>query len=1059
MKKRNFLVTIAAIIMMLAFVSCSENVTLEDKLGTIIFGEENSRAVGTVVKYSNEVEDMIWFYQATKLDDGYTTGKTDGFVAVAEATKVDGQTTYTATPGLSGKTLNSTGFSYGLWNIVLEGYKKDNVTVSSDGKNVTINTGATAEYTANINNFLVNKTANYATAKIELVEGAETKIVFDSISFSSDNIKADSTFTLSVKDNKGTVTVSTGSGDVVVETGKVTFNKLTYELNANQVITGDHEMEFVLSQTLKSTTSAQSTTIEAALYTLKFTVQEGTTTTISGTLLKNDETGTIQINSVQDVPQLTLSKVMPVEIAEGTTDVATVLQETKINYGDLEVVYPAGTVISTEEGSVENKTSDAKIGFEYKQNSTTTGIKIAASEATMTFELSLSASTSDETGKKNEQLITIKKFIGKGLTISTIYHATEPLAAEISETVPSDGKEGYYYNAETGYLTLYVLHASEFNIVTKEAVATVGNEKYYSLKSAIETAAENATVTLLSNVTVDEAIAVSKNITLDLKNKVVTVEENVNITLSDDKVVTVQNSTASQAAFINAVEVKSFSGAERSYHTTLESALSAVKEGGTVTLWDNVNLSKDVEVSVSFKLDLNNKTVTASDGKQVIVKAGTMTVTGKTNGQAEFVCGVKNGDNYTVATAKTGDTYYSSLKTAIEAAEEGSTVTLLRDTTLTETATVSKSITLDLNNKVVTVSGDANVVVDAGTLTVTNKVEGQTEFVFGMKGDGDTYTAVIVSIDGSYFSTLTAAIQAASDGATITFCKDTSLDEMCTIQKNLTIDLNNCTLTIGDSSPFMSVGTYDGNVSYEVAIKNGKLVTNRTNLDSNGFPCVFSAQLGCTLILDNVEVIDSTVKGLLFNAFALSNYQGNGDYSTTFIVKDSKITLKGKEANAVRAFNCQKGNKPINFTVINSTIDTSDSESIAVAVGGYDGPVELNIINSTLRSECIVLELAGNITAKITDSIIESTQKEKKTSADEVNAPIVVCAHSGENNLGLTNLVFKYTDGTMDGHVYAVEEASYHTKISGTLSGGQKVNITIESGATEPKYISFNEEV
>ena len=78
MKRRHLLIAIAAVLVMFAFVACSESVAPEDRLGTITFDNNTSRAVGTVVKYSNEVEDMYWYYSAAKQDDGYNTGDTKG---------------------------------------------------------------------------------------------------------------------------------------------------------------------------------------------------------------------------------------------------------------------------------------------------------------------------------------------------------------------------------------------------------------------------------------------------------------------------------------------------------------------------------------------------------------------------------------------------------------------------------------------------------------------------------------------------------------------------------------------------------------------------------------------------------------------------------------------------------------------------------------------------------------------------------------------------------------------------------------------------------------------
>ena len=60
MKRKSLLLALAIVLTVFAFVSCSGNVAPEDKLGTISFKEENSRAVTTVVKYSSEVEEMVW---------------------------------------------------------------------------------------------------------------------------------------------------------------------------------------------------------------------------------------------------------------------------------------------------------------------------------------------------------------------------------------------------------------------------------------------------------------------------------------------------------------------------------------------------------------------------------------------------------------------------------------------------------------------------------------------------------------------------------------------------------------------------------------------------------------------------------------------------------------------------------------------------------------------------------------------------------------------------------------------------------------------------------------
>ena len=78
-----------------------------------------------------------------------------------------------------------------------------------------------------------------------------------------------------------------------------------------------------------------------------------------------------------------------------------------------------------------------------------------------------------------------------------------------------------------------------------------------------------------------------------------------------------------------------------------------------------------------------------------------------------------------VAVAKIGDTYYATLAEAIAAAQEGDTLTLLADVTLTETLTVpaGKIVTLDLNGKTVSqtkaCTASYEMINNKGTLTIT----------------------------------------------------------------------------------------------------------------------------------------------------------------------------------------------------------------------------------------------------------------------------------------------------------------------------------------------------
>ncbi len=559
MKKRILLATIASILMIFAFVSCSNEIAPEDKLGTITFGEDDSRAVTTVVKYSKEAEEMVWFYRATKLDDGYTTGSTgEKFVSVAEFAKTgsDPETIATSMTGLSGKTLNNK-FSYGLWKIELKGYNCDDVEIKTENskEKAIPKTSASEEYESTIESVLVSKDSNSTKAKIELGDNPTTAIEFGEITFSDSKITSEKSFSLTVTDKseKGTITVPGNYSKTESEStrtvtnpvipangGSVTFGGLTYTPTEGKEISGEHELEFVLKQTLSGTNN---TTINAALYTLKMDVQKGTTTTVSGSLIKNDETGSITINSVQDVTPITLRKVIDVTSVDTTAGTAKVSKKdgVTVNIGNAAFKLPEGTKIAVTSDSVaiddntaatKTGTADGTFGIESKEK-TESGITIETGETALPFDLTLPVS------EDNTKLVEVTNFFGKGLSITKVWHENKKLAkyANLPETSDDENAEtrtsteSYDYNAETGYMTLRVFHASEFNIITRPVVAkvTIGSTTtpYYTLKDAVaavngDESGSDRTITLATDETLSERLTLSKGVTIDLNRKSLT---------------------------------------------------------------------------------------------------------------------------------------------------------------------------------------------------------------------------------------------------------------------------------------------------------------------------------------------------------------------------------------------------------------------------------------------------------------------------------------------------------------------------------------------------------
>lgn len=139
-------------------------------------------------------------------------------------------------------------------------------------------------------------------------------------------------------------------------------------------------------------------------------------------------------------------------------------------------------------------------------------------------------------------------------------------------------------------------------------------------------------------------------------------------------------------------------------------------------------------------------------------------------------------DNYGVATtencvAKVGDIYYATLQDAIDAAQNGATVVLVKDVDTPEvTYVIDKSLTIDLNGKTVTGSGydgvfhitgkDANVVINgtvAGSKVVAKEDKSYAMAVWADAAgctvtlNGGDYGQIITGTDDQYDMIYTSA--------------------------------------------------------------------------------------------------------------------------------------------------------------------------------------------------------------------------------------------------------------------------------------------------------------
>ena len=281
-------------------------------------------------------------------------------------------------------------------------------------------------------------------------------------------------------------------------------------------------------------------------------------------------------------------------------------------------------------------------------------------------------------------------------------------------------------------------------------VAQIGTKAYVTLADAVAAAEDGQTVTLLGDVEQNSQLAIDKSITLDLNDK--TIRNTVDIwSKNANAILSIKNGAKVTITGNGTIDAKE----NDCYTINLVNGDLTIENG---TFYGNVSVVQVQEGTLSVKggtFDLHQKWEGSSkylfnciddayaDGSaNVAISGGTFVgfdpnvspekkVDGKASSFAAPGVGItKNEDGSFTAAAdmtaqildKDGNSVkaFTSLQTAIDAAHDGETVTLLTDAA--EDVAISKSITLDMGGKTLTNtnSGKATISVQSGTVTVKN---------------------------------------------------------------------------------------------------------------------------------------------------------------------------------------------------------------------------------------------------------------------------------------------------------------------------------------------------
>ena len=339
----------------------------------------------------------------------------------------------------------------------------------------------------------------------------------------------------------------------------------------------------------------------------------------------------------------------------------------------------------------------------------------------------------------------------------------------VIDKLDEEGNNTYYLYAKTAATENYKADMSNFveltvsNDVASVTTSSGVTNNYTSLDDALNAAQNGDTVTLLSDVDLGETyVTIDKSITFDLGGKTLSSSQewlHYGVLLVKDATVTVKNGTVKAAGDASCAIRAYGSGASM----TLENVTATVKsdnssvtvgdfgsaviksgdyqglyvgaksqvtlEGGTFRPYMDTIITNENVKSIFWKV---NETTDATsrdcmellgDGCVYVDENGKQVRTG---GGFNTVVTVQQGTAIDAPVAKIGDVKYASLSKAINAVQNGGTITLLDDLDLGNGAVLQvgsskKDFTIDLDNHTLSADGDCLIMLRNGSqLTLKN---------------------------------------------------------------------------------------------------------------------------------------------------------------------------------------------------------------------------------------------------------------------------------------------------------------------------------------------------
>ena len=553
-------------------------------------------------------------------------------------------------------------------------------------------------------------------------------------------------------------------------------------------------------------------------------------------------------------------------------------------------------------------------------------------------------------------------------------------------------------NIEKGVPALVWKSTDKLTLKTTEEVAQLTNTKgvvvkFATLQEAIAEAKDGDIVTLLKDVTED--VTISKSITLDLGGKTLTNTDagKATISVNNGVTATVKNGSVIGGASYYNIEVTKGSNADLTLENVTATAgntgSSMIDNWGTLTIKSGtytggLNTVKSEEGS---KLTINGGKFTLNYAVKgytgVILSAGMTRITG-----GEFIQELTTAgswDHPQVVLAMKVDGYDSKIEIT------GGTFT-------------NKKSGESIFRGVGKATSD-NFEVSGGTFNKSIP-EGYWADGYGVYQTGtgkyEAMTTRVAKIDNTYYETLEGAVNAATDGQTVTLVTDVTIANQLVINKKLTLNLNKKTLTSIYSIPQSPTSGAD-----RYALVNNAELTIKSGTFKAGQARAIGAYAALTL---SSATVTQELRG--------------GHACVAFCAEDTAYTIRSSKIDGAYAV-CSFAN--------NATINISKSTLIGTGNtlyhNGNNYGLKLTVKDTTITSSST--DSCGVYISGSTDA--QSNTANQNGARGYQKATFTNCTISGANGVEV-----KYTDLTLDNCTVeaTVETPSYTQNDNGPAGVG-----------------------